>query len=139
MHPNHVQRCQKINFLLAESMPRNLIFDFGYPKLVFFIGEPLVLKHTMTFLLSIIFYIFVLKVTKTLYHMFTLIGLQTKCFHVIVFKRITTPLSSMTSHVMHSTATITCNNMQNCFIHSNPFYFHLEITRFNAWNSLKTR
>ena len=110
MHPNHVQRCQKINFLLAESMPRNLIFDFGYPKLVFFIGEPLVLKHTMTFLLSIIFYIFVLKVTKTLYHMFTLIGLQTKCFHVIVFKRLTTPLSSMTSHVMHACDAFNSNN-----------------------------
>ena len=42
--------------------------------------------------------------------MFTLIGLQTKCFHVIVFKRLTTPLSSMTSHVMHACDAFNSNN-----------------------------
>ena len=45
-------------------------------------------------------------------------GLQTKCLLVIVFKRISTPLSSMTNHVMYNvmhatTATrpTTCSNM----------------------------
>ena len=46
-------------------------------------------------------------------------GLQTKCLLVIVFKRISTPLSSMTNHVMynvmHATTTAirptTCSNM----------------------------
>ena len=42
--------------------------------------------------------------------MFTLIGLQTKCFDVIVFKRITTPLSSMTSHVMRTCGAFNSNN-----------------------------
>ena len=86
------------------------------------------------FLLFIIFYIFVLKVTKTLYYMFMLNRLQTKCLHVIVFKRIASHyrawpimwclhLMQATTITTTTTTTTTCSNMKNCFIHSNSFYF----------------
>ena len=40
--------------------------------------------------------------------MFMLNGLRTKCFHAIVFKRISTPLSRMTIHTCDA-----CNNNNN--------------------------
>ena len=41
-------------------------------------------------------------------------GCKTKCFHVIVFKRISTSLSSVTNHVMHTCdASSIINNNSN--------------------------
>ena len=49
-------------------------------------------------------------------------GLQTKCLHVIVFKRISIPLSSMTNHVMHTFDA--CNNNNNYYNNYNNMQQH---------------
>ena len=123
MHVNQVQYLPlSINqFLFGRQYTvQYFYFWFCLSITCIFITEPLVLKYTMTFFAIYYILYFCIESNKnTLLSAVHVKWAANKMFQS-VFKRISTPLSSMTNHVMHTCDV--CNNNNNMQQHAKLFY-----------------